>query len=257
MTHPTPMDLQEKCYHSNCSIVCSNSTQPLERYPSAEVVAVPRSLSPISIATGAVNALFLYKPFFNFAAGQAKSMIVKRGSEIGYPWAPELANLQLHDWSSELEAVQNLSVTYPDVWATINYVLRRTHTVILFLFCMFLTPICVQYYLKPFHAYEMGNLSWDAALEVELAAKSVHANVFDPEVHRFVTFFFVGALKHGVFFIKVLSFVFVEEETWSKWWCKITRRLSWKINLNAEIQAHEYCWYRMCIGAQHLWAVWG
>lgn len=39
----------------------------------------------------------------------------------------------------------------------------------------------VQYYLKPFHAYDNGNLSWDAALEVELAAKSVHANVFDPE----------------------------------------------------------------------------
>lgn len=112
---------------------------------------MPGSLSPMSIATGAVNALFLYKPFFNFAAGQAKSMIVKRGSEIGYPWAPELAHLQLHDWSSELDAVQNLTLTYPD------------------------------YYLKPFHAYEMGNLSWDAALEVELAAKSVHANVFDPE----------------------------------------------------------------------------
>ncbi|KAH7403942.1 hypothetical protein KP509_15G001900 [Ceratopteris richardii] len=78
-------------------------------------------------------------------------MIVKRGEEIGYPWAPELAQLQLHDWSSELEAVQNISLTYPD------------------------------YYMKPFHAYEAGNLSWDAALEVELAAKSVHANIFDPE----------------------------------------------------------------------------
>jgi hypothetical protein len=31
-----------------------------------------------------------------------------------------------------------------------------------------------------FHAYEKGNLSLDAALEVEAAAKSVHANVFDP-----------------------------------------------------------------------------
>jgi hypothetical protein len=40
----------------------------------------------------------------------------------------------------------------------------------------------LQYYLKPFHAYDNGNLSWDAALEVELAAKSMHANVFDPEV---------------------------------------------------------------------------
>lgn len=142
--------LQERCRH-NCSIVCSDSTQPLERYPSGDAVAVPSSLSPMSIATGAVNALFLYKPFFKFAAGQAKTMIVKRGSEIGYPWAPELRRMQLHDWPSELDGVQNRTLTYPD------------------------------YYLKPFHAYEMGNLSWDAALEVELAAKSVHANVFDPE----------------------------------------------------------------------------
>lgn len=142
--------LQERCCHRN-DIVCRNSTQLLEQYPSSGAVAVPGTLSPMNIATGAVNALFMYKPFFKFAAGQAKSMIVKRGSEIGYPWEPELAQLQLHDWSSELEAVQNLTVTYPD------------------------------YYLKPFHAYERGNLSWDAALEVELAAKSVHANVFDPE----------------------------------------------------------------------------
>ncbi|MCO5556222.1 hypothetical protein L7F22_009768 [Adiantum nelumboides] len=116
-----------------------------------EAATIPGSLSPMSIATGAVNALFCYKPFFNFAASQAKSMIVKRGTEIGYPWAPELARLQVHDWSSELEAVQNQTLTFPD------------------------------YYLKPFHAYETGNLSWDAALEAELAAKSVHANVFYPE----------------------------------------------------------------------------
>ncbi|KAI5072750.1 hypothetical protein GOP47_0012856 [Adiantum capillus-veneris] len=129
----------------------SDPSQALESDSVMEAATIPGSLSPMSIATGAVNALFRFKPFFNFAASQAKSMIVKRGTEIGYPWAPELARLQLHDWPSELEAVQNQALTYPD------------------------------YYLKPFHAYETGNLSWDAALEVELAAKSVHANVFDPE----------------------------------------------------------------------------
>lgn len=112
---------------------------------------MPTSLSPLSIGTGVINALFSYKPFFDFAAEKAKNMIVNRGTEIGHPWAPELAQLRHHDWSSELDAVQNLTLTYPD------------------------------YYLKPFHAYETGNLSWDAALEAELAAKSVHANVFDPE----------------------------------------------------------------------------
>lgn len=42
--------------------------------------------------------------------------------------------------------------------------------------------LCFQYYLKPFHAYEKGNMSWDAAWEAELAAKSVHSTTFDPEV---------------------------------------------------------------------------
>ena len=36
------------------------------------------------------------------------------------------------------------------------------------------------YYIKPFHAYEDGNLCLEAALEVSMAAKSVHALVMDP-----------------------------------------------------------------------------
>ncbi|KAL2635394.1 hypothetical protein R1flu_006873 [Riccia fluitans] len=110
--------------------------------------------TPMSLGTAAVNALFSYEPFFKFAAGQARSMIIKRGDKIGYPWGPELAKLRTHDWSEELKKAQNKHVEYP------------------------------AYYLKPFHAYEYGNLSWDAAWEVELAAKSVHANTFDPEKKR-------------------------------------------------------------------------
>jgi iron only hydrogenase large subunit-like protein len=41
---------------------------------------------------------------------------------------------------------------------------------------------CVQYYTVPFHAYDKGNLSLEAALEVELAARAVHATIFDVEV---------------------------------------------------------------------------
>ena len=37
-----------------------------------------------------------------------------------------------------------------------------------------------QYYLSPFHAYADGNLSWEAALEVEIAGQSVFATVMDP-----------------------------------------------------------------------------
>lgn len=35
-----------------------------------------------------------------------------------------------------------------------------------------------SYYLKPFHAYDEGNLSWQAAMEVESAALTVHAQIY-------------------------------------------------------------------------------
>ncbi|KAH9323367.1 hypothetical protein KI387_018006, partial [Taxus chinensis] len=111
---------------------------------------VPSTLT-MDLVTSAVNAIFSYKPFYNFASKKAREMIIKRGTDIGHPWEAELERLRLYDWEPELRAVQNQDIVYPD------------------------------YYLKPFHAYEEGNLSWQAALEVELAAKSVHANVFDPK----------------------------------------------------------------------------
>jgi hypothetical protein len=36
------------------------------------------------------------------------------------------------------------------------------------------------YYTVPFHAYDHGNLSWDAALEVEMACKVINAAIMDP-----------------------------------------------------------------------------
>lgn len=129
----------------------ASSTSAREPYNLCQISSVPEGTPAMIAMTGAVNALFSFKPFFKFASGQARKIIVERGTEIGYPWAPELARLREYDWDAELKAVQNLDIEYP------------------------------EYYLKPFHAYDNGNLSWDAALEVELAAKSVHANVFDPE----------------------------------------------------------------------------
>jgi predicted O-methyltransferase YrrM len=41
------------------------------------------------------------------------------------------------------------------------------------------TLIYPKYYLKPFHAYDEGNLSWQAAMEVESAALSVHSQIFN------------------------------------------------------------------------------
>ncbi|MFS8117281.1 MAG: class I SAM-dependent methyltransferase, partial [Microcoleus sp.] len=35
-----------------------------------------------------------------------------------------------------------------------------------------------KYYLTSFHAYEKGNMSWEAATEVEVAARAVHAGIW-------------------------------------------------------------------------------
>jgi len=81
-------------------------------------------------------------------------MMVKRGDAIGYPVGSALGGATQHDWDAELAAIAASSrvAEYP------------------------------AYCLQPFHAYQTGNLSLDAALEVDLAARAVHASVFDPEV---------------------------------------------------------------------------
>ena len=38
-----------------------------------------------------------------------------------------------------------------------------------------------EYYRAPFHCYPEGNLCWQAALEVEPSALSVHANIYTPK----------------------------------------------------------------------------
>ncbi len=48
---------------------------------------------------------------------------------------------QAQDWTARMQAIEDPTVSYPD------------------------------YYQRPFHAYEQGNLCWEAALEVTMAAK--------------------------------------------------------------------------------------
>lgn len=100
-----------------------------------------------NIASGLVNGLLSIKPVANFAKHQARSMMIKRAEKIGVPWTKQVQELRQRDWESELVQVENTQLTYP------------------------------EYYLCSFHAYEKGNLSWDAALEVEVAAYAVHAGI--------------------------------------------------------------------------------
>ncbi len=101
-----------------------------------------------NLASQFVNGVLSIKPLANLAKYQARNMMIKRAEKIGVPWRQRVEELRKHDWDSELAEVQNTQLTYPD------------------------------YYVCSFHAYETGNLSWDAALEVEVAAYAVHARIW-------------------------------------------------------------------------------
>lgn len=95
-----------------------------------------------------VNGILAVKPLFNLAKHQARQMMIKRAAKIGVNWYQEVEKLQARDWKNDLAQVENPELTYPD------------------------------YYVTSFHAYETGNLSWQAAFEVEPAAYAVHAKIW-------------------------------------------------------------------------------
>ncbi|MBW4648378.1 MAG: class I SAM-dependent methyltransferase [Kastovskya adunca ATA6-11-RM4] len=95
-----------------------------------------------------VNGLLSIKPLADFAKHKARNMMIQRAEKIGVPWTQQVQELRTLDWDSQLQLVENPQLVYPD------------------------------YYVRSFHAYEKGNLSWDAALEVEVAAHAVHAGIW-------------------------------------------------------------------------------
>lgn len=112
--------------------------------------------SPSGLATHLINGVLAIKPLANFAKRQARSMMIKRAEAIGIDWRGEVQRLRSRGgelafdpaWERDLEQIRNPDLVYPD------------------------------YYLQPFHAYAQGNLSWDAATEVEVATKAVHAQLW-------------------------------------------------------------------------------
>lgn len=100
------------------------------------------------LASRLVNTVLAIKPLANLAKHQARQMMIKRAEKIGVPWTKEVETLRSHDWEPHLASVQNPQLVYPD------------------------------YYCRSFHAYEDGNLNWEAALEVEVAARAVHAGIW-------------------------------------------------------------------------------
>ncbi len=101
-----------------------------------------------NLTTKLINGLLSIKPLSEFAKAQARKMIVKRANLIGVNWQENIDTLKNHDWQSEITQVEKKDFTYP------------------------------PYYLTSFHAYENGNLNWQAAWELESAAYTVHSTIF-------------------------------------------------------------------------------
>ncbi|MEB3267923.1 MAG: class I SAM-dependent methyltransferase [Leptolyngbya sp.] len=105
---------------------------------------------------GLVNGVLAIKPLAALAKNRARTLMMDRAETIGVYWRDEVKRLQTRDtaerfapaWADALAAVQNPDLVYPD------------------------------YYVTSFHAYEEGNLGWLPAMEVEVAAKAVHARIW-------------------------------------------------------------------------------
>lgn len=108
------------------------------------------TMSQTDFAASVLKAAFSIKPLFKAATFMARKSIKKQGSTIGVDWDVETKKLysNMNDLVKVFELSQSSSIVYP------------------------------EYYLKPFHAYDEGNLSWQSAIEVEPAALSVHARVY-------------------------------------------------------------------------------
>lgn len=101
-----------------------------------------------------VNGLLAVKPLAKFAKNQARSMMIKRAESIGVNWTAEAQLLRDRGpevWEQERQALETPELDYPD------------------------------YYLTSFHAYDEGNLSWNAATEVEVASYAAHARIWNLE----------------------------------------------------------------------------
>ena len=129
-------------------------TSPMLRASTGNVNNAVSNMEDTPLAK-VVAALFRFPPFWERARQNARSMITKRAEQIGV------------DWDELTRETAAKGVNWDDVRAKVEDVE--------------VTRVLPQYYTKPFHAYPKGNLSWEAALEVEAAAQSVHATVFSSD----------------------------------------------------------------------------
>lgn len=110
-----------------------------------------------AVASSLINGLLSIKPLASFAKNRARNMMMDRAETIGVYWRDEAEALRLRGetngemsphWEQELAAITDPDLAYP------------------------------PYYTTSFHAYDEGNLGWLPALEVDVAARAVHARIW-------------------------------------------------------------------------------
>lgn len=88
-----------------------------------------------------VNLLIKTKPIYRVMKGQARRVLIKTAEKKGVPWRETYQELEASGAKELFEEIANPEVQYP------------------------------EYYQVPFHAYDRGNLCWDAAFEATSATQ--------------------------------------------------------------------------------------
>ncbi len=98
-----------------------------------------------------VNLLIQTKPVYQVMKSQARKVIIKTAEKNGIAWRQKYQELLTSEAKNLLPSLTNLQVEYPD------------------------------YYQVPFHAYDQGNLCWQAAFEAPSATQAMGLRVWPKE----------------------------------------------------------------------------
>ncbi|MGK7906180.1 MAG: class I SAM-dependent methyltransferase [Synechococcus sp.] len=115
---------------------------------------------PLSVRL--VNSLLSLKPLYSWAKHQARQRMIVRAEGMGVMWRDRSAALKQEIGPQALSTGAELLPEWQERWERLNDP----------------TIEYPEYFQSPFHAYDRGNLSWDAATEVEVAAHAVHATIW-------------------------------------------------------------------------------
>ncbi|MGL6337854.1 MAG: class I SAM-dependent methyltransferase, partial [Waterburya sp.] len=98
-----------------------------------------------------VNLLIQTKPIYRIMQRQARQVLIKTAEKNGIPWRKHYQELEQSTPKDLLDSLTNQDLIYPD------------------------------YYQVPFHAYDEGNLCWQAAFEAASATYSMGLRVWKDE----------------------------------------------------------------------------